>query len=151
MTRISSGEDIDSVLTSAGAAAVDLLTTRTASPVIARVFRIERDTMVVASEHGAAAGAPSGESIPLSADPLIEAAVTGDQPLAEAGSSPRRIACPIHAGATIHAVLLVERRRSFRDAEVSLVEGVGGIATLAITNLVRTRSVPAPAPTRWTP
>ncbi|MGA8015332.1 MAG: GGDEF and EAL domain-containing protein, partial [Candidatus Dormiibacterota bacterium] len=143
---ISAGSDIDSVLTAAGAAAVDLLTTRTASPVIARVFRIERDTMVVASEHGAAAGAPSGESIPLSADPLIEAAVTGDQPLAEAGSSPRRIACPIHAGAIIHAVLLVERRRSFRDAEVSLVEGVGGIATLAITNLVRTRSVPAPAP-----
>jgi diguanylate cyclase (GGDEF)-like protein len=143
MTRISAERDVDSVMAAAGGAVVELLETRTASPVIARVYRIERDRMVVASEHGAAAGATTvGESSPLSADPLILAAVTGDHTLAEAGSSPRRIASPIHAGPAIRAVVLAERRdRAFRDSEVTMVEGLSGIATLAVSNLVRARAI----------
>jgi diguanylate cyclase (GGDEF)-like protein len=143
MTRISAERDVDSVMAAAGGAVVELLETRTASPVIARVYRIERDRMVVASEHGAAAGATTvGESSPLSADPLILAAVTGDHTLAEAGSSPRRIASPIHAGTAIRAVVLAERRdRAFRDSEVTMVEGLSGIATLAVSNLVRARAI----------
>jgi diguanylate cyclase (GGDEF)-like protein len=142
MSRISTGADVDSVMTAAGAAAVDLLTTRTASPVVARVYRIERETMVVASEHGAAAGSTVGETRLLSTDPLILAAVTGDHTLAEAGPAPHRIASPVHAGTAIRAVILVERRqRSFRDSEVTLVEGLSGIATLAVSNLVRARGV----------
>ena len=143
MTRISAERDVDSVMAAAGGAVAELLETRTASPVIARVYRIERDRMVVASEHGAAAGGTTlGESSLLSADPLILAAVTGDHTLAEAGSSPRRIASPIHAGPAIRAVVLAERRdRAFRDSEVTMVEGLSGIATLAVSNLVRARAI----------
>jgi diguanylate cyclase (GGDEF)-like protein len=143
MTRISSERDVDSVMAAAGGAVVELLETRTASPVIARVYRIEGDGMVVVSEHGAAAGATTvGESSLLSADPLILAAVTGDHTLAEAGPSPHRIASPIHAGSAIRAVVLVERRdRAFRDSEVTMVEGLSGIATLAVSNLVRARGI----------
>jgi diguanylate cyclase (GGDEF)-like protein len=144
MTRISAEGDVDSVMAAAGAAVVDLLTTRTASPVIARVYRIERDTMMVASEHGAATGTSVGESRLLSADPLILAAVTGDHTLAEAGSAPHRIASPIHAGSAIRFVILAERHdRAFRDPEVTLVEGLSGITTLAVTNLVRALSAAA--------
>ena len=140
MAGISSGTDIEAVLTAAGGAVVDLLATRTASPVIARVFRIERDTMVVASEHGAIAGAASGESRPLSADPLIMAAVAGDHTLAEAGSKPHRVASPIHAGPAVRAVVVAERRdRAFRDDELTMIEGLTAIATLAVSNLVRAR------------
>ena len=143
MTRISTGRDVDTVMTAAGAAVVELLETRTASPVIVRVYRIERDTMVVAGEHGAAAGSTVGESNLLSADPLILAAVTGDHTLAEAGASPHRIASPIHAGTAIRAMIVAERRdRAFRDDEVTLVDGLSGIATLAVSNLVR---APGPA------
>ena len=143
MTRISAERDVNSVMAAAGGAIVELLETRTASPVIARVHRIERDRMVVVSEHGAAAESTIGESSLLSDDPLILAAVTGDHTLAEAGSSPHRIASPIHAGAAIRAVVLVERRdRAFHDSEVTMVEGLSGIATLAVSNLVRARGVP---------
>ncbi len=142
MTRISAERDVNSVMAAAGGAIVELLETRTASPVIARVYRIERDRMVVVSEHGAAAESTIGESSLLSDDPLILAAVTGDHTLAEAGSSPRRIASPIHAGAAIRAVVLVERRdRAFHDSEITMVEGLSGIATLAVSNLVRARGV----------
>ena len=138
MTRISTGREVDTVMTAAGEAVVELLQTRTASPVIARVYRIERDTMVVAGEHGAAAGATVGESHLLSADPLILAAVTGDHTLAEAGPSPHRIASPIHAGTVICAMIVAERHdRAFRDDEITLVDGLSGIATLAVSNLVR--------------
>ena len=144
MTRISAERDVDAVITAAGRAVVELLETRTASPVIVRVYRIERDTMVVAGEHGAATGSAVGESSLLSADPLILAAVTGDHTLAEAGSSPHRIASPIHAGTAIRAVVLVERGdRAFRDSEVTLVEGLSGIATLAVSNLVRASGIAA--------
>jgi diguanylate cyclase (GGDEF)-like protein len=142
MTRISAEGDVDAVMAAAGEAVVELLETRTASPVIARVYRIERDRMVVVSEHGAAAGTTVGESSLLSADPLILAAVTGDHTLAEAGSSPRRIASPVHAGTAIRAVVLAERHdRGFRDSEVTMVEGLSGIATLAVSNLVRARGI----------
>jgi diguanylate cyclase (GGDEF)-like protein len=142
MTRISAERDVNSVMAAAGGAIVELLETRTASPVIARVYRIERDRMVVVSEHGAAAESTIGESSLLSDDPLILAAVTGDHTLAEAGSSPHRIASPIHAGAAIRAVVLVERRdRAFHDSEITMVEGLSGIATLAVSNLVRARGV----------
>jgi len=138
MARISRGEDVDAVMTAAGAAVVALLETRTASPVIVRAYRIERDTMVVAGVHGAAAGSTVAESNPLSADPLVLAAVTGDQTLAEAGPSPHRIASPIHAGTAIRAMIVAERRdRAFRVDEVTLVDGLSGIATLAVSNLVR--------------
>jgi diguanylate cyclase (GGDEF)-like protein len=144
MTRIRAAGDVDSVMSATGVAVADLLTTRTASPVIVRVYRIERDTMVVASEHGAAAGATVGESHPLSADPLILAAVTGDHTLAEAGATPHRIASPVHAGSAIRAVVVAERRdRVFQDSEVTLVEGLSGIATLALSNLVRARGIVA--------
>ena len=144
MARVSSAADIDAVLTAVGAAVSDLLTTRTASPVTARVYRIERDTMVVASEHGAAAGAAVGESRLLSADPLILAAVAGDHTLAEAGPTPHRIASPVHAGTAIRALILAERQdRAFRDSEVTLVEGLSDIATLAVSNLVRARGIAA--------
>jgi diguanylate cyclase (GGDEF)-like protein len=140
IARVSSAPDFDSLMSAVGAGVADLLTTRTASPVIARVCRIERDTMVVASEHGAAAGATVGESRLLSADPLILAAVTGDHTLAEAGPAPHRIASPVHAGTAIRSVILVERGdRAFRDSEITLVEGLSGIASLALTNLVRAR------------
>ncbi len=153
MSRISGADSADSVLAAAGAAAAELLTTRTASPVIARVFRIERDTMVAAAGPGAAPGAAAaGELRPLSADPLILAAVTGDHTLAEAGPAPRRAATPIHAGAGVIAVLLVEREdRALRESEVTLVDGLGGIATLALSNLVHSQRTPgadAPAETR---
>jgi len=144
MTRISAEGDVDSVMAAAGGAIVDLLTTRTASPVIARVYRIERDTMVVAGGHGAAAGATVGETRLLSADPLILAAVTGDHTLAEAGSAPHRIASPIHAGSAIRFVILAERQdRAFRDPEVILVEGLSGITTLAVSNLACAQGVNA--------
>ncbi len=134
----------NSVMAAAGGAIVDLLTTRTASPVIARVYRIERDTMVVAGGHGAAAGATVGETRLLSADPLILAAVTGDHTLAEAGSAPHRIASPIHAGSAIRFVILAERQdRAFRDPEVILVEGLSGITTLAVSNLACAQGVNA--------
>ncbi|MGD1054350.1 MAG: GGDEF and EAL domain-containing protein [Candidatus Dormibacteria bacterium] len=142
MTRISAERDVDSVMAATGGAVVELLKTRTASPVIARVYRIEGDRMVVVSEHGAAAESTVGESSLLSDDPLILAAVTGDHTLAETGSSPRRIASPIHAGTAIRAVVLVDRRdRAFHDSEVTMVEGLSGIATLAVSNLVRARGV----------
>ena len=143
MTRISAERDVDSVMAAAGGAVVELLQTHRASPVIACVYRIELDRMVVVSEHGAAAGATTvGESSLLSADPLILAAVTGDHALAEAGSSPRRIASPIHAGTAIRGLVLAERRdRAFRDSEVTMVEGFSGIASLAVSNLVRARGI----------
>ena len=140
LTQISTEGDVDSVLTAAGGAVVDLLATRRPSPVIARVYRIEHDTMVVSSVHGAAAGAAVGESRLLSTDPLIMAAVTGDHTLGEAGASPHRVASPVHAGTAIRAVILAERNdRPFRDSEITLVEGLSGITTLAVTNLVRAR------------
>jgi len=143
MTRISAERDVDSVLAAAGGAVVELLETRRASPVIARVYRIERDRMMVVSEHGAAADATTvGESRLLIADPLILAAVTGDRILAEAGASPRRIASPVHAGTVMRAVVLAERRgRAFRDSEVTMVEGLRGIVTLAVSNLVHSRGI----------
>jgi len=142
MTRISAERNVESVMAAAGGAVVELLETRTASPVIARVYRIERERMVVVSEHGAAAESTVGESSLLSDDPLILAAVAGDHTLAEAGSSPHRIASPIHAGAAVRAVVLVERRdRAFHDSEVTMVEGLSGIATLAVSNLVRAHAI----------
>jgi diguanylate cyclase (GGDEF)-like protein len=144
MTHISAERDVDSVLAAARRAVVELLETRPASPVIARVYRIEGDTMMVAGEHGAATGSSVGESSLLSADPLVLAAVIGDHTLAEAGSSPHRIASPIHAGTSIRALLLVERgNRAFRDSEVTMVEGLSGIATLAVSNLVRASEIAA--------
>jgi diguanylate cyclase (GGDEF)-like protein len=144
MTRVSSAADVDSVLSTVGEAVSDLLTTRTASPVTTRVYRIERDTMAVASEHGAAAGEAVEESSLLSSDPLILAAVTGDHTLAEAGPTPHRIASPVHAGSATRAVILAERRdRAFRDTEITLVQGLSGIATLAVSNLVRARGIAA--------
>ncbi|MGO8685643.1 MAG: EAL domain-containing protein [Candidatus Dormibacteria bacterium] len=144
MTRVSSAGDVDSVMSAVGEAVVDLLTTRTTSPVTARVYRIERDTMTVASEHGAAAGSAVGESSLLRSDPLILAAVAGDHTLGEAGPAPRRIASPVRAGTAIRALILVEREdRAFRDSEVTLVAGLSGIATLAVSNLVRARGIAA--------
>jgi diguanylate cyclase (GGDEF)-like protein len=144
MTRVSSAADVDSVMSAVGEAVVDLLMTRNASPVTARVCRIERETMTVASEHGTATGVAVGESSLLRSDPLILAAIAGDHTLAEAGPAPRRIASPVRAGTAVRSVILVERNdRAFRDSEVTLVSGLSGIATLAVSNLVRARGVAA--------
>ena len=137
LSGISAEADTESVLTACGRAAADLLPTRKNSPVIARVFRIERGTMVLASDRGTAPRALLA-SRPLSADPLIMAAVTGDRTLAEAGPDPHRVAGPIHDGAGITAVLLAENpRRSFHDADIVLLDGLANIASLAIGSLAR--------------
>lgn len=138
VARIGGEGDADAVLAATASAVVAVLGNRAASPVIARVYRIERDTMVAAGERGAAAGTTVGDSHPLSADPLIMAAVNGDHTLAEAGAAPRRIASPIHSGPEVSALLVAERSdRPFRDNELTLIESLTRIASLAFSHLAR--------------
>ena len=141
---ISAEVDADQALRAAGRAAVDLLGTHKTSPVIARVFRIERGTMVLTSDRGTTPRAPL-ESRPISADPLIMATVTGDHTLAEPGPDPHRIASPIHDGAAVMAVLLAESpRRPFRHGDIAALDGLANIATLAVSSLARSATPSSP-------